>query len=102
MHASPTQKQQVKSCSDTDICWALISWAAICYRGLVHGARIAMLVGVVSMGIASIIGILLGAIAGYFGDSGLQVSRITLWLNLFFSLFCLDFMLFKHDLICYE
>lgn len=34
---------------------------------LIHGTRIALLVGFVSMGIASAIGIVLGAIAGYFG-----------------------------------
>ena len=52
--------------------------------GLIHGTRIAMLVGIVSMAIASIIGILLGAIAGYFGDERLQVSRAALWLNAIF------------------
>ena len=41
---------------------------------LIHGCRIAVLVGVVSMGIASIIGILVGAIAGYFGDNRLKVK----------------------------
>ena len=43
---------------------------------LIHGCRIAVLVGVVSMGIASIIGILVGAIAGYFGDNRLKIKRI--------------------------
>ena len=47
---------------------------------LIHGCRIAVLVGVVSMGIASIIGILVGAIAGYFGDNRLKVKRIALLL----------------------
>lgn len=34
---------------------------------MVHGTRTAMLVGIVSMGIAGVIGILFGALAGYFG-----------------------------------
>ncbi len=84
--ASPTQKQQVKSWRYRHMLGA-DQLGRDLLSGLIHGARIAMLVGVVSMGIASIIGILLGAIAGYFGDSGLQVSRITLWLNLFFLFF---------------
>ena len=50
--------------------------------GLIHGTRVAMKVGVISMSIASIIGILLGAIAGYFGDKGLKISRIRLILML--------------------
>lgn len=52
------------------------------FSGLIHGTRIAMLVGVVSMSIASVIGILLGSIAGYFGDERFKVSRIRLLLNI--------------------
>lgn len=37
------------------------------FAHLVHGTRLAILVGFVSMGIASVIGITLGALAGYFG-----------------------------------
>jgi peptide/nickel transport system permease protein len=37
------------------------------FAQIVHGARAALLVGFVSMGIASAIGITLGALAGYFG-----------------------------------
>jgi peptide/nickel transport system permease protein len=49
--------------------------------GMIAGTRIAMLVGVVSMAIATVIGIFFGAIAGYFGDDKLKVSRIRLILN---------------------
>lgn len=42
--------------------------------GMIHGTRIAMMVGVVSMSIASIIGIFMGAMAGYFGDEKLKAS----------------------------
>lgn len=50
--------------------------------GLIHGTRISLTVGLVSVGISALIGILLGALAGYFGDTALQVSRATLWLGL--------------------
>lgn len=52
--------------------------------GMVHGTRIAMMVGVVSMSIASIIGILFGALAGYFGDNRLKISWVRVLLNLVF------------------
>lgn len=50
---------------------------------LIHGTRIAFMVGLVSMSIASIIGILLGAIAGFFGDNRLKASRATLLMSVF-------------------
>lgn len=83
---SPTKKQDVRSArfrhhlGSDQLGRDLLS-------GLIHGTRIAMLVGIVSMAIASLIGILLGAIAGYYGDDRLQVSRIRLWLNLLFIFF---------------
>ena len=43
--------------------------------GLIHGTRISLMVGLVSMGIASIIGIILGALAGFFGDNNLKMRR---------------------------
>jgi peptide/nickel transport system permease protein len=49
--------------------------------GLIAGTRTAMLVGLISMAIATLIGVFLGALAGYFGDTGLRISRIRLWLN---------------------
>ena len=48
--------------------------------GLIHGTKISLIVGVISMGIASIIGILLGAFAGYFGDTGLKITRVRKWM----------------------
>lgn len=54
--------------------------------GLIHGSRISLTVGLVSVGISALIGILLGALAGYFGDHLLQVSRASLWLGLLGSL----------------
>ncbi len=58
--------------------------------GMVAGTRVALLVGVLAMSIATAIGVLLGAMAGYFGDQGFRVSRTRLWLNgaaLFFAWF---------------
>ena len=43
--------------------------------GLVSGTRTAMLVGFIAMGIAALLGIFMGAIAGYFGNTGLQLKR---------------------------
>lgn len=50
--------------------------------GLISGTRIAMLVGIVAMAIATLIGGILGALGGYFGDERFKLSRARLWLNL--------------------
>jgi len=50
--------------------------------GLIHGTRIAFEVGIVSMSLATFIGILMGALAGFFGDNRLRVSRARLFLSL--------------------
>lgn len=42
---------------------------------MINGTRIALLVGLIAMSIAAIIGIFLGSLAGYFGDSGYKSSR---------------------------
>lgn len=51
--------------------------------GIIHGARISLLIGIVAMGIATIIGVLFGALAGYFGGwVDMVISRlIELFLN---------------------
>lgn len=43
--------------------------------GIVHGAKISMMIGIVSMCIAGLIGIILGTFAGFFGDTQLVLSR---------------------------
>lgn len=48
--------------------------------GLIHGARISLTIGFISMTIAGFIGILLGSIAGYFGDSRLITTRGKFWI----------------------
>lgn len=50
--------------------------------GMIAGTRVAMMVGVISMSIASLIGILLGTFAGFFGDNLFKISRIRLLLNI--------------------
>lgn len=53
--------------------------------GMIHGTRVAMLVGVIAMSIAVFIGIILGSLAGYFGDNRLKMSRVRFWLNILFA-----------------
>ncbi|WP_116104994.1 ABC transporter permease [Lewinella sp. IMCC34191] len=43
--------------------------------GLINGTRVAVFVGLGSLMISLLIGIPLGAVAGFFGNSGLQLSR---------------------------
>jgi peptide/nickel transport system permease protein len=45
------------------------------FAGLVHGIKYSLFIGILSMLIASITGIALGAMAGYFGDTGLKATR---------------------------
>ncbi len=52
--------------------------------GLIHGSRVALMVGIIAMFIATLIGLLLGSLAGYFGDEKMKISRIRLFLNLLF------------------
>lgn len=47
--------------------------------GLINGTRVSLTIGLLSMSIASFLGILLGAIAGYFGDRKLRTSRGAFW-----------------------
>ncbi|HFA49234.1 MAG TPA: ABC transporter permease [Bacteroidetes bacterium] len=46
--------------------------------GMVSGTRTAMLVGIISMSIASFIGILLGALAGFFGDDRFRMNPFSI------------------------
>lgn len=49
------------------------------FSGLIHGSRISLSIGILSMLIASLIGISLGSLAGYFGDHQLKIKRGNLW-----------------------
>lgn len=68
--------------------------------GLIHGSRTAMMVGIVAMSIALLIGLFLGSIAGYYGDTILRVSlaRITLNLIALFMGFFNVFIVFGYPL----
>ena len=58
--------------------------------GLIHATRISLSIGIISMGIAAFIGIILGALAGFFGDERLKMSRIKYYFTLlgtFFGLY---------------
>jgi peptide/nickel transport system permease protein len=50
--------------------------------GLVSGARIALLTGTAAMAMAAGIGLILGALAGFWGDDRLRVSRGRFWMTL--------------------
>ncbi len=45
--------------------------------GLVHGARISLSIGWIAMGIAALIGVLLGGISGYWGNRRWRVPRLS-------------------------
>lgn len=47
--------------------------------GLINGTRISLSIGILSMTIASFLGIILGSMAGYFGDKKLQTTRGSFW-----------------------
>lgn len=49
--------------------------------GLIAGTRVALFVGLGAVAISTLIGILLGTLAGYLGDHGLKASFIRLLLN---------------------
>ena len=51
----------------TDSCSAPTRWGAMSPPGIVHGARVSLLVGLVSTVVALAVGVPLGAVAGYFG-----------------------------------
>lgn len=82
-YASPFDEQQVKSKR-----WK--HWMGTdklgrdVLSGMVHGTRVAMLVGIISMSISTLLGIIIGSIAGYFGDNRLKMSRIRIILNIVF------------------
>ncbi len=87
-YVSPFEKQVINSRSDDTISeplpWRYRHWlgttktGADVLSGLIHATRLSLLVGLLSMAIATIIGICMGALAGFFGDSKLKVSRKSL------------------------
>lgn len=79
-YASPFKAQKVKS-------WRFRHWLGTdklgrdILAGLIHGTQTALLIGIVAMGLATLIGVCLGGIAGYFGNQGVQsnILQIILW-----------------------
>lgn len=51
---------------------------------LVGGARVAMFTGALAMGVALLIGVVLGAVAGFWGDRRLRIGRVQTLLGLLF------------------
>ncbi|MEO8086110.1 MAG: ABC transporter permease [Bacteroidota bacterium] len=54
--------------------------------GIIHGTRISLTIGILSMLIAGLIGIMLGSIAGFFGDNKIIVSRTGIFISIIFGL----------------
>lgn len=52
--------------------------------GVIHGTQTAFMVGIVSVSITLLIGVFMGAFAGYYGDHDLQISRVRFWANFLF------------------
>lgn len=48
--------------------------------GLINGTRVSLTIGILAMSIASVIGLVLGALAGYFGDKKIQTTRGSFWI----------------------
>jgi peptide/nickel transport system permease protein len=63
--------------------------------GLIAGTRVALLVGIIAMSIATLLGLFFGLVAGFYGDDGLQWYRIQVIL----LLLALPFALFYAFLI---
>jgi len=80
-YRSPLGEQQLES-------WRWRHWLGTdqlgrdVLAGMIRGTRIALSVGLVAMGVAAFIGLLLGSLGGYFGDHGLQISYARLLMNL--------------------
>ncbi len=58
--------------------------------GIIYGTRISLFIGIFSMMIASIIGLFLGSIAGYFGNNALKTTRGGFWtiiIGIFFAFY---------------
>ncbi len=77
-YTSPFSKQKIKS-------WRYRHWLGTddlgrdVMAGMIWGTRVALVIGIFSMLLASLIGITLGSLAGYFGNSGLRIKRSQAW-----------------------
>jgi peptide/nickel transport system permease protein len=79
----PFERQRIKS-------WRFRHWMGTdktgrdVAAGMLHGTRMALWLGTIMVGIAISMGLLLGGIAGYFGDQGLIVPKSRVWAILLF------------------
>ena len=79
----PFERQRIKS-------WRFRHWMGTdktgrdVAAGMLHGTRMALWLGSIMVGIAISMGLLLGGIAGYFGDQGLIVPKARVWAILLF------------------
>ncbi len=56
------------------------------FSGIIHGARTSLTIGIFSMAIAGLLGIFLGAMAGFFGDHKVVVSKSGLYSSILLGL----------------
>ena len=54
--------------------------------GIIHGSKTSLLVGLFSVLLAALIGVPLGAFAGYFGDHGIKLPRAQYWISILGSI----------------
>ncbi len=66
--------------------------------GMLHGTRMALWLGSIMVGIAIVMGLFLGGIAGYFGDQGLIVSKSRIWAILLFLPFLFFYLAYLPSL----
>lgn len=86
-YVSPFAKQLFKNKQGNEVTVPLKfrHWLGTCkggedlLSGLINGTRISLSIGLLSMSIASLLGIFLGAMAGYFGDTKLKTPRGSFW-----------------------
>jgi len=65
--------------------------------GIIHGARTALLIGIIGMLSATLLGIFFGALAGFFGDRRFQTKRAYI-LSTLFGTAVLGYFLWAHSL----
>lgn len=74
----PFEKQRIES-------WRFRHWLGTdtsgrdVAAGMLHGTRMALWLGIIMVFVAISLGLILGGLAGYFGDQGLIVSKARVW-----------------------
>lgn len=77
----PFEKQRIES-------WRFRHWLGTdtsgrdVAAGMLHGTRMALWLGIIMVLVAISLGLILGGLAGYFGDQGLIVSKARVWSTL--------------------